>query len=139
EILPPGGDQDQAARAVQRYVADVDVGILLRRVRAKLQTQQQHIGSLADDLAALKDHIVHDRRFAAAGDDGVAGGEGAIADANVFHRRAVAVFVGQRTFAAFERDAVVIDGDGAVADRHVLTTIHVNAIGAGRARGSADV
>src|SRR5215472_1059414 len=75
---------DLTCRALRGDVAEGDVFVVLRRVRAQLQGRDSDV---ADDLAVLDDHIANDGGFATEGQDAATALVGTVANADVLDGR----------------------------------------------------
>src|ERR1017187_9332687 len=129
EILRPRRHLDEAAgRAFGGDVAEGDVLVMLGSVGAQLEGCD---ADAASDLTVFCDDVADDGGLAATGQNTAAALEGAVADADVLHRRAVLVLHGMRTLGAFAGNTVVRDREDAAIDGDITGTVDVDAVAAG--------
>lgn len=128
EELEPRSDVEHAAGSGEGDVLDEDMFVVLWRIGAELEGEH---GGISSDFAAACLDIANDGCLTAAGNHAVAIAEHAVFDRDVFHRRAVLILIGERSFAAFHGDIVIIDRNFAFLDRDVLRAIDIDAVGAG--------
>ena len=141
EVLGPRLDANEGPLAVQRDVAEMDVLVVLGRVGAELEADQDVAMALVRVLnpAVFNDYVADVACLAAERDRPVPKGKSAARNADVLDRRALQVPIGQRSLASLQGDIVVVHGDVAAANRHVLATVDVDAVRAGCAGWRADV
>ena len=122
----------QQTLGIARNVGHQDMLVVLRRIGAQLQIQQQ---ACLVNLATTLNDVAGVDALAAAGQGAMAETVSTILDEDIIDTAVVGIFIGPGALTTLQCHGIVIDREVAVLDQHIVADIQIDGVGRGRLHG----